>query len=62
MLRELRLELDPVVESPATLAPLIDPNVHSCGTVPPHGADELRQPEKDFYIVGMKSYGRAPRS
>ena len=60
MLRELRLELDPIVESPAILAPLIDPNVHSCGTVPPHGADELRQPEKDFYIVGMKSYGRAP--
>jgi thioredoxin reductase len=60
MLRELRLDLDAVVESPAILAPLIDPNVHSCGTVPPHGADELRQPEKDFYIVGMKSYGRAP--
>jgi hypothetical protein len=60
MLRELRLELDPIVESPATLAPLIDPNVHSCGSVPPHGAAELRQPEKDFYIVGMKSYGRAP--
>jgi cation diffusion facilitator CzcD-associated flavoprotein CzcO len=60
MLRELRLELDPVVESPAVLAPLIDPNLHSCGTVPPHGAEELRQPEKDFYVVGMKSYGRAP--
>jgi glycine/D-amino acid oxidase-like deaminating enzyme len=60
MLRELRLTLDPIVESPAGLAPLIDPNVHSCGTVPPHGAEELRQPEKDFYIVGMKSYGRAP--
>jgi thioredoxin reductase len=58
--RELRLELDPIVESPVALAPLIDPNVHSCGTVPPHGAQELRQPEKDFYIVGMKSYGRAP--
>ncbi len=60
LLRELRLELDPIVESPARLAPLIDPNVHSCGTVPPHGAQELRQPETDFYIVGMKSYGRAP--
>jgi thioredoxin reductase len=60
MLRELRLELDPIVESPAILAPLIDPNVHSCGSVPPHGAEELRQPEQDFYIVGMKSYGRAP--
>ena len=60
MLRELRLDLDPVVESPAALAPLIDPNLHSCGTVPPHGAQELRQPEPDFYVVGMKSYGRAP--
>src|SRR5688500_19399222 len=39
---------------------MIDPNVHSCGTVRPHGEAELRQPEKNFYIVGMKSYGRAP--
>jgi hypothetical protein len=39
---------------------LIDPNLHSCGTVRPHGVVELRQPETDFYIVGMKSYGRAP--
>ena len=45
MLRELRLDLDPIVESPAMLAPLIDPNLHSCGSVPPHGAEELRQPE-----------------
>jgi thioredoxin reductase len=59
-LRELRLGLDASVESPAALAPLIDPNVHSCGSVPPHGAAELAHPEKDFYIVGMKSYGRAP--
>jgi hypothetical protein len=58
--RELRLELDAVVESPVALASLIDPNIHSCGTVPPHGAHELRQPERDFYVVGMKSYGRAP--
>ena len=60
MLRELRLDLDPAVESPAALAPLIDPNIHSCGTVPPHGAEQLRHPEPDFYIAGMKSYGRAP--
>jgi thioredoxin reductase len=60
MLGELRLDLDPAVESPRALAPLIDPNVHSCGTVPPHGAEELRHPEPSFYIVGMKSYGRAP--
>jgi thioredoxin reductase len=60
MLSELRLDLDPAVESPRALAPLIDPNVHSCGTVPPHGAEQLRHPEPGFYIVGMKSYGRAP--
>jgi thioredoxin reductase len=60
MLREVRLDLDAIIESPRTLAPLIDPNVHSCGTVPPHGAEELRHPEPDFYVVGMKSYGRAP--
>ena len=60
ILSELRLSLDPAVESPTALAPLIDPNVHSCGTVPPHGAEELGHPEAGFYIVGMKSYGRAP--
>ncbi len=60
LLREVRLDLDPVTEAPAALAPLIDPNVHSCGTVPPHGAELLAQPERDLYIVGMKSYGRAP--
>ncbi len=59
-LSELRLGLDSAVESPLALAPLIDPNVHSCGSVPPHGAEELKHPEADFYIVGMKSYGRAP--
>ena len=60
MLREIRLELDDIVEAPKRLAPLIDPNVHSCGTVEPHGFAELTQPERDFFIVGMKSYGRAP--
>jgi Pyridine nucleotide-disulphide oxidoreductase len=57
---ELRLGIDPAVESPSELAPLIDPNVHTCGSVPLHGARELAHPEADFYIVGMKSYGRAP--
>lgn len=59
-LQEIRLKLDPTVESVEALAPLIDPNIHSCGTVRPHGEQELRQPEKGFYMVGMKSYGRAP--
>jgi hypothetical protein len=60
MLRELRLGVDPLLEGTVALAPLIDPNVHSCGTVHPHGHRELRHPERDFYVVGMKSYGRAP--
>jgi Pyridine nucleotide-disulphide oxidoreductase len=59
-LRELRLALDPALECPPELAPLIDPNLHSCGTVRPHGARELAQPETGFYFAGMKSYGRAP--
>jgi len=58
--RELRIQLDPAIECPVALAPLIDPNQHSCGTVRPHGARELAQQEHDFYFAGMKSYGRAP--
>jgi thioredoxin reductase len=60
LVSELRLGLDPAVESPSELAPLIDPNIHSCGSVPPHGARELAHPESNLYMVGMKSYGRAP--
>ncbi|VXB56467.1 NAD(P)-binding domain-containing protein [Aeromicrobium sp. 9AM] len=59
MLSEIRLDLDPVLEAPRQLAPLIDPNVHSCGSVEPHGAKVLAQPEVGFYLAGMKSYGRA---
>lgn len=58
--RELRLRLDPALESTEALGPLIDPNVHSCGTVRPHGHRELAHPEPGFYTVGVKSYGRAP--
>jgi thioredoxin reductase len=58
--RELRLDLDPWVESTRALAPLIDPNIHSCGSVPPHGAAELAHPEHGFFAIGAKSYGRAP--
>ena len=58
--RELRIQLDPALECPVALAPLIDPNEHSCGTVRPHGARELAQDEPGFYFAGMKSYGRAP--
>ena len=58
--RELRIQLDPAIECPVALAPLIDPNEHSCGTVRPHGARELAQNEPGFYFAGIKSYGRAP--
>lgn len=60
ILAEVRLDLDPVLQAPRELAPLIDPNVHSCGTVYPHGATELAQPEQGLYVAGVKSYGRAP--
>jgi thioredoxin reductase len=60
LVRELRIQLDPAIECPMALAPLIDPNEHSCGTVRPHGARELAQDEPGFYFAGMKSYGRAP--
>jgi hypothetical protein len=57
---ELRVKLDPGLESTEALGPLIDPNEHSCGTVRPHGHRELAHPEPGLYTVGVKSYGRAP--
>jgi Pyridine nucleotide-disulphide oxidoreductase len=59
-LSEVRLRLDPAIEAPIALAPLIDPNEHSCGTVRPHGARELVQDDSGLYLAGIKSYGRAP--
>ncbi|MFM9370582.1 NAD(P)-binding domain-containing protein [Streptomyces sp. Da 82-17] len=59
-LSELRLDLDVRLQAPVALAPLIDPNQHSCGTVYPHGRRELSHPEQGVHLVGMKSYGRAP--
>lgn len=59
-LSEVRLDLDPVLSAPAALAPMIDPNIHSCGSVEPHGVAVLAQPDAGFYLAGMKSYGRAP--
>jgi hypothetical protein len=58
--RELRVRHDHWLESTEALAPLIDPNEHSCGTVRPHGHRELAHPEIGYYAVGAKSYGRAP--
>jgi thioredoxin reductase len=59
-LTEMRLDLDPVLQAPSAVAPAIDPNVHSCGTATPTLAADLAQPEPGLYLVGMKSYGRAP--
>jgi hypothetical protein len=58
--REVQLDLHPIVESSRTLGPLIDPNEHSCGSVPPHGWRELAHPDPGYFVVGIKSYGRAP--
>lgn len=60
LLAEVRLDLDPILECPVKLAPLIDPRVHWCGSVPEHGAEELAHPDPGLFVVGMKSYGRAP--
>lgn len=61
MLSELRLDLDPGLEAPRAIGPLVDPAFHSCGSVPPHGWRELvHESEPGFFMVGMKSYGRAP--
>jgi hypothetical protein len=58
--RELRVSLDPALECATALRPRIDPNERSRETVRPHGAVELAHPEPDFYVIGNKSYGRAP--
>jgi hypothetical protein len=60
MIREVRTAIDSSIESVKELAPLIDPNIHSCGSVPPHGVNELKHPDENFFIAGIKSYGRAP--
>jgi hypothetical protein len=60
LLRELRVTLDPALDAVAGIAAEIDPNIHSCGSVSATGARQLAQPEHDLFIVGAKSYGRAP--
>ena len=59
-LSEVRLALDPALGAVRGLADQVDPDHHSCGDVQPHGYKELAQPEQNLYLVGMKSYGRAP--
>ncbi|WP_061960705.1 FAD-dependent oxidoreductase [Demequina flava] len=59
-LTEVRLDLDLRLQAPAKVATEVDPNEHSCGSVRATGAADLAHPESNFYIVGAKSYGRAP--
>jgi NADPH-dependent 2,4-dienoyl-CoA reductase/sulfur reductase-like enzyme len=59
-LSEVRLDLDPALGAVRELAEQIHPDHHSCGDVAPSGYRELAQPEHNLYLVGMKSYGRAP--
>lgn len=59
-LSEVRLDLDPALGAARVLADQVHPDHHSCGDVAPHGYRELAQPEQGLYLVGMKSYGRAP--
>jgi thioredoxin reductase len=59
-LTEMRLELDTTLQAPVKIAAEVDPNMHSCGDVRATGAADLAHPEPDLYLVGMKSYGRAP--
>ncbi len=60
LFRELRVDIDPMSESVRGLSALIDPNRHSCYSVPVHGVEELAHGEPDFFVIGIKSYGRAP--
>jgi thioredoxin reductase len=59
-LSEVRLDLDFRLQAVRAIAADVDPNVHSCGSVRATGAVDLAQPEPGFFIVGAKSYGRAP--
>ena len=59
MLREIRLALDDVVEAPAARAAHRPERA-----LLRHGRTarvrRAQHPEQDFFIAGMKSYGRAP--
>ncbi len=59
-LSEVRLDLDMRVQAPSRIAAEVDPNLHSCGSIRATGATDLEQPDPGLYIVGAKSYGRAP--
>ncbi|WP_326554458.1 flavoprotein [Micromonospora sp. NBC_01813] len=56
---ELRLDVDPVLGASRGLATLLDPDLPRSWSAPPHGVTELRHPEPGYFVVGIKSYGRA---
>ncbi|MGH8491195.1 MAG: NAD(P)-binding domain-containing protein [Gammaproteobacteria bacterium] len=58
--QELQLSLDPWLECPSAVAWLIEEAARNGAGIPrAHGVRELAHPEKDYYVVGMKSHGRA---
>ena len=59
MVSELQTALDPIYEAPAGMRGVLDVARAACAAVPPHGEAELRHPEANFYIAGMRSFGRA---
>ena len=59
MVSELQTAFDPIYEAPAGMRRVLDIARTACAAVPPHGEAELRHPEPNFYVVGMRSFGRA---
>lgn len=60
ILSEVRLDMDLRLQAPSRVATEVDPNIHSCGSIRATGAADLSHPDAGLYIVGAKSYGRAP--
>ena len=60
ILSEIRLDMDLRLQAPSRVATEVDPNIHSCGSIRATGAADLSHPDAGLYIVGAKSYGRAP--
>lgn len=60
ILAEVRLDMDLRLQAPSRVANEVDPNIHSCGSIRATGAADLAHPDAGLYIVGAKSYGRAP--
>jgi hypothetical protein len=59
MYRQLQVHECYATSGPMKLAAaLLASSSADCLTEQSHGADTLKNPEPDFYILGMKSYGR----